>query len=414
MAGATPLGDLASAAAVAPSAATAPAAAAAPLLLATDCSGVGSPFLVLLRMGLPCRHLWASDSEKACRTMLRHHCAPEMLFRSIEERPRDELPQPDLYVVGFPCQPFSGAGCRLGFAGEGGKIFFEVLRTIRLTQPRAFLLENVDGLRSAGGGACLDSIVDSLLGLQSYNIYWRSLNTKDYGIPHNRARIFFVGILRIHDNGSFSFPAATPPLDIKQFLDPRRGRPSFADLPPLSATTARDNVTHYLHEIEASGSDPFFEPWIIDCDSSPPFAKAFLGVAPCITRGRCKGHWITSMGRRMNLPEALRMQGFDDNFENPVTERQLRQMLGNSMSLNILELIFRSLLPAAGLIVAGDVDSRIRQARICFCWGGWLRGSLHYIFTSVFIFSFVSGRMLGRLGGEGELLPVLGRMRGPD
>jgi DNA (cytosine-5)-methyltransferase 1 len=281
--------------------------------------------------------------------MLRHHCAPELLFRSIEERSGEELPQPDLYVVGFPCQPFSGAGNRLGFAGVGGAIFFKVLQTIRQTQPKAFLLENVDGLRSAAGGTCLDSIVESLLHLEIYNIYWQSLNTRDHGIPHNRVRIFFVGILRSHDNGCFAFPAASRPVDIRQFLDPRHGRPSFADLPPLSATTARDNVTRFLHEIEATGADPFFDPWIIDCDGSLAFAKAFPGVAPCITRSRYMGHWVTSMGRRMNLPEALRMQGFDDDFENPVSERQLRMMLGNGMSLNVLERIFCSLLPAAGL-----------------------------------------------------------------
>jgi DNA (cytosine-5)-methyltransferase 1 len=346
MAGAAPL--VASASAAAP-ASVAAIASGPPLLLATDCSGLGSPFLVLLRMGLPCRHIWASDSEKDCRTMLRHHCAPELLFRSIEERPEEELPQPDLYVVGFPCQPFSGAGSRLGFDGLGGQVFFKVLDTIRLTQPRVFLLENVDGLRSAAGGACLRSIVESLLQLVTYNIYWKSLNTRDHGIPHNRARIFFVGILRTHDNGCFVFPAASRPVDIRQFLDPRHGRPSYADLPPVSATTARGNVIRFLQEIEASGADPFFEPWIIDCDGSSPYAKAFSGVTPCITRSRQMGHWVTSLGRRMNLREALRLQGFDDDFVNPVSERQLRQMLGNGMSLNVLERIFCSLLPAAGL-----------------------------------------------------------------
>jgi DNA (cytosine-5)-methyltransferase 1 len=346
MAGARSSAALASAAVLAP---VAVFPLDAPLLLATDCSGLGSPFLVLMRMGLPCRHIWASDSEKACRTMLRHHCAPELLFRSIEERSGQTLPQPDLYVVGFPCQPFSGAGNRLGFDGEGGQIFFKVLETIRLTRPKVFLLENVDGLRSAAEGTCLDSIVESLLNLQMYNIYWQTLNTKDHGIPHNRARIFFVGILQIHDKGCFDFPAACRPVDIRQFLDLRQGRPSFADLPPESATTARDNVTRILSEIEASGSDPFFDPWIIDCDGSLGYAKAFPGVTPCITRSRPTGHWVTSMGRRMTLPEALRLQGFADDFENPVSERQLRMMLGNGMSLNVLERIFCSLLPAAGL-----------------------------------------------------------------
>jgi DNA (cytosine-5)-methyltransferase 1 len=279
--------------------------------------------------------------------MLRRHCAPEHLYRSIC-RPRC-LELLDLYVVGFPCQPFSGAGQRQGFGGPGGSIFFNVLETIRLTRPKAFLLENVDGLRSAGQGACLDKIAESLQQLGGYSVDWKVLNTKDHGIPHNRARIFFVGIRQDCDNGSFSFPTPTPTADIMEFLDQRVGRPSFADLPPAAQTTARGNVQRHIGEIEAKGGDPFFEPWIIECDGSPGFTKAIMGVSPCITRTRCQGHWLSNMGRRMNLQEALRLQGFDDSFENMVSERQLRMMLGNGMSLNVLERIFCRLLPAAGL-----------------------------------------------------------------
>jgi DNA (cytosine-5)-methyltransferase 1 len=322
---------------------------AIPVLVATDCSGLGSPVLVLQRMGIPYRHLWASDPEKACRSILRKHCAPEQLYRCISERYGQDLPTPDLYVVGFPCQPFSGAGLRLGFEARQGTIFFEVLETIRLSRPRAFLLENVEGLRSADGGHCLDKITESLQALGTYNISWRVLNTKDHGIPHNRARIFFVGILRSSDDGSFSWPAPLPPADIMEFLDRRLGRPSYADLPTASQTTARANVLHLLEKIEMKGGDPFYEPWIMDCDGSPDFTKAFMGVSPCITRSRGQGHWLSCMGRRMNLKEVLRLQGFADSFENVVTERQLRLMLGNGMSLNVLERILCRLLPAAGL-----------------------------------------------------------------
>jgi DNA (cytosine-5)-methyltransferase 1 len=320
-----------------------------PLLVATDCSGLGSPILALERMGLPWRHIWASDVEKACRTMLRRHCAPDHLYRSIYDRPDEGMQQPDLYAVGFPCQPFSRAGLRLGFEGAGGTIFFKVLQTIRLTRPKAFLLENVAGLCSADQGRCMDSIVDSLQLLGTHTIYWQVLNTKDHGIPHNRARVFFVGILLGHDNGSFAFPSPSPMVDIRQFLDRRHGRPSFADLPPAGQATARSNVLQALHTIEAAGRDPFHEPWIIDCDGSDDYTKAFPGLSPCIARARTNGHWLTSMGRRMSLQEVLRLQGFDDCFLNVVTERQLRMMLGNSMSLNVLERIFCRLLPAAGL-----------------------------------------------------------------
>jgi DNA (cytosine-5)-methyltransferase 1 len=319
------------------------------LLVATDCSGLGSPLLVLQRMGLPWRHIWASEGVKACRTMLQRHCHPEQLYTSIYDRPDEGMQQPDLYVVGFPCQPFSGAGLRQGFHCENGTIFFKVLETIRVTRPKAFLLENVVGLCSTEHGQCMERILDSLVSLRLYTIHWRVLNTKDHGIPHNRARVFFVGILHGHGDGSFAFPSPSPNVDFRQFLDRRHGRPSFADLPPASQATARQNVFQALHNIEAAGNDPFYEPWIIDCDGGPAYTKAWLGLSPCITRARSNGHWLTCMGRRMSLQEALRLQGFDDRFVSVVSDRQMRVMLGNCMSLNVLERIFCSLLPAAGL-----------------------------------------------------------------
>jgi DNA (cytosine-5)-methyltransferase 1 len=319
------------------------------LRIATDCSGLGSPLWTLRRMGLRFRHLWASDIDKGARSMLRQYCEPERLFRSIYLHHSERLPTPDVYIVGFPCQPFSGAGQRQGFDCLGGRIFFKVLDVIKKTKPLAFLLENVGGLETIGNGECIKMILRSLRELGTYNIYHQVLNTKDHGIPHNRPRCFFVGILKENDLGTFAFPHAIPTPDIQEFLDPRQGRPSFADLPPPSQGIARANVLHFLRQLEDKGQDPFFEPWVIECDASQDFGKVMLGVTPCLTRSRYKGHWLASYGRRINTAEALRLQGHDDDLEPVVTERQFRMMLGNSMSLNVLERLLCRLLPAAGL-----------------------------------------------------------------
>jgi DNA (cytosine-5)-methyltransferase 1 len=164
-----------------------------PLLIATDCSGLGSPLCTLRRMGLRYRHLWASDIDKGARSMLHQHCKPERIFRSIYSHHSERLPTPDVYIVGFPCQPFSGAGQRHGFDCLGGRIFFEVLDVIKKTKPRAFLLENVVGLETIGNGECIKIILRLLRKLSTHNIYHQVLNTKDHGIPHNRPRCFFRG-----------------------------------------------------------------------------------------------------------------------------------------------------------------------------------------------------------------------------
>ena len=331
------------------------------LRVATDCSGLGSPLHALREMGIPCEHLWASDINKHARRMLETACPAREIYTDISSHERVLLPSADLYVVGFPCQLFSAAGLRQGFEGEGGRIFFRVLGVIKATLPKAFLLENVSGLRTINGGACFRKILSRLHKLTDFNIYHDVLNTKDHGVPQNRERCFFVGIRKDVDTGSFEFPEALPLADIRAFLDPREGRPSFADLPPRSQTTARANVQQTLVKLEAKGADPFFEPWVIDCDGTQSFTKAMKGVTPCITAARYKGHWVTSHGRRFNLQEAFRLQGFRIALPSAVSDSQMRHLLGNCMSLNVLRRIFCRLLPAAGLTPPlPDMDAMAR------------------------------------------------------
>jgi site-specific DNA-cytosine methylase len=254
-------------------------AVARPLLVATDCSGLGSPLLAMRRMGVRFHHLWASDIDKDARKMIREHGPPDRLYRSIYDHEREQLPTPDVYIVGFPCQPFSGAGHRQGLSSPEGQIFFRVLEVIEQTRPRVFILENVSGMETTRNGDCVRQILRCLYDLGTHNIYHQLMNTKDHGVPQNRPRLYFVGILHQHDQGTFVFPPMIPLRDIRGFLDTRDRRPSYAELPPPSASTARNNVLHFLHQFDAQGKDPFFEPWVIECDASRDFAKAMLGVA---------------------------------------------------------------------------------------------------------------------------------------
>jgi DNA (cytosine-5)-methyltransferase 1 len=153
----------------------------APLRLGTDCSGLGTPYLALQRLGVDSVHLWASDTNRYARIMLRLNCRPDDVYRDIYSRRTTDLPTVDLYCVGFPCQPFSQAGQRMGFDDEdnGGKIFFRALHYIRQKCPRVFLMENVDGIQSVDEGSCLQRILHCLIDLEVYNIYWQVVNTKE-------------------------------------------------------------------------------------------------------------------------------------------------------------------------------------------------------------------------------------------
>lgn len=106
-----------------------------------------------------------------------------------------ELPDFDLLVGGFPCQAFSVAGKRHGFADTRGTLFFDIARILAHKRPRHFLLENVKGLLSHDSGKTFQTILGVLTDI-GYDVEWQVLNAKDFGVPQNRERIFIVGHLR--------------------------------------------------------------------------------------------------------------------------------------------------------------------------------------------------------------------------
>ncbi|MFY0127888.1 DNA (cytosine-5-)-methyltransferase [Bacillus cytotoxicus] len=101
----------------------------------------------------------------------------------------------DVICGGFPCQAFSIAGKRLGFAETRGTLFFEIARFAKEIQPQYLFLENVKGLLNHDGGNTFRTIISTLDEL-GYDAEWQVLNSKDFGVPQNRERVFIIGHLR--------------------------------------------------------------------------------------------------------------------------------------------------------------------------------------------------------------------------
>lgn len=107
----------------------------------------------------------------------------------------EELPNFDFLVGGFPCQAFSNAGKRRGFNDTRGTLFFEIARVLKDKRPRYFLLENVRGLLSHNKGETFQTILEVLSNL-GYDLQWTLLNSKDFGVPQRRERVFIEGYIR--------------------------------------------------------------------------------------------------------------------------------------------------------------------------------------------------------------------------
>ena len=115
-----------------------------------------------------------------------------------------DIPDFDMLCGGFPCQSFSIAGKRKGFQDTRGTLFHEICRIVEAKRPRLLLLENVKGLLSADQGRCFGTILCSLDEL-GYDVEWQVLNSKYFGVPQNRERVFIIGHLR-GNRGQTVFP----------------------------------------------------------------------------------------------------------------------------------------------------------------------------------------------------------------
>lgn len=116
----------------------------------------------------------------------------EVFFDDIRTVDPWRMPECEVYCGGFPCQSFSVAGKRRGFADTRGTLFFEVMRLAKERHPEYIFLENVKGLLNHDNGDTFETIIATMDEL-GYGVEWQVLNSKYYGVPHNRERVFIVG-----------------------------------------------------------------------------------------------------------------------------------------------------------------------------------------------------------------------------
>src|SRR5699024_3075847 len=137
--------------------------------------------------------VFASEFDKFAQQSYTALYCDEHLHGDITKIDEKGVPEHDLLVGGFPCQAFSVAGKRGGFEDARGTLFFEVARIAKEKQPKALLLENVKGLVGHDKGKTLDTIIKTLNDI-GYRVDFEVLNSKFFGVPQNRERIFIVDV----------------------------------------------------------------------------------------------------------------------------------------------------------------------------------------------------------------------------
>ncbi len=317
--------------------------------LGSDCTGLGSEALALKLCGISPLVLWGSETQAIVRRM--HQASHQSSAMTMHKDATTNVPRPpvDMYVAGFPCQSFSGAGKRQGVNDLRGCVIYHVLSRVRSLRPRLVVLENVRGLVDQHRGVF--SQVLAILSSLGYHVTWKLVNTAQHGLPQSRPRVYVVAMR------SCTRPYKWPKV-LHQYVGLDRVLDNMpSKMPPEMNPTARQNLEITRQKLKKKGVDGSRAPVMVDIQASRRFATCAVNKSPCITVARAShgGYYILNQMRMTSLRELGRLQGFPTWFianleRHEFPKKEIGAAIGNAMSINILCRILPRAAHAAGLI----------------------------------------------------------------
>ena len=301
-------------------------------------SGMGGFRLAFEANGCEC--VFSSDiDEFACKTYELNF--GEFPKSDITKVNASDIPDFDILCAGFPCQPFSIAGKRLGFDDTRGTLFFDVARILKEKNPKGFLLENVRGLSNHDGGKTLKVILKTLDDL-GYETKWQVLNAKKHGVPQNRERWYCFGIRKDLNKKLPHFPQEKElQLTLNEIID------NGADKSYNCTKICSLNITKNLKKknIELNRCTLAYEIRPSRCQ----FANN--GISPCLTAKMGTGGnnvpVVVLQNRKLTERECLRIMGFPESYKIYPGHHTYKQ-IGNSVVVPILTDLAKLLVKTLG------------------------------------------------------------------
>jgi len=360
--------------------------------IGTMFSGIGAIEHALDRLKLKHKIVFAGDIDANCKKsyFANYEIAEEDWFTDVRDFDATKYAgKVDFIVGGAPCQAFSMVGKRLGFEDARGTLFYEFARIVKQTSPKIFLFENVKGLLNHDNGRTWNVMHDIFEEL-GYDVHFRVLNAKDYGIPQHRERVFCFGFKK---KTKFEFPAPiTLEYKMYDFLEDYIDSKYFLKEKGVKFVTSRKNHEKsytqingdvalcqkrnqqfnwhgdfvYHPDSKLTETDDAFDEFIFDVKDveekyylSDKVAKYVLAggtknfktstatdldVARPLLHSMHKMHragvdnYVTHKGRIRKLTprECLRLMGFKDSFKIVVSDTATYQEAGNSIVVDVL------------------------------------------------------------------------------
>lgn len=286
-------------------------------------------------LGVPTKCVFSCDIDAECQKAYEENFC-EKPAGDITKIKAKDIPDHDLLLAGFPCQPFSIIGHRKGFDDTRGTLFFEIARILETKKPDAFVLENVKLLKGHNSGNTLNRIMTALKDLGYYSDF-RILNALDFGLPQKRERIFIVGFKKAC---SFDWPKGDiPMISLKDILEENVSEQYYASLRIRMNRLKKQRPTKeptIWHENKAGHISAY------------PFSCA-------LRAGASYNYLLVNGERRLTMREMLRLQGFPDSFKIVCNYSQTRKQVGNSLPVPVAKAVLNQLSIAQSWN-NGDID----------------------------------------------------------
>lgn len=249
-----------------------------------------------------------------------------------------DIPDFDVLLGGFPCQPFSQAGLKKGFSDTRGTLFFEIERIIQEKRPKAFLLENVKQLRGHDKGRTLKVILEHIDAL-NYYVKAEVLRAGDFGVPQNRERIYIVGISKDHynlpDGYDFEFP--TPTYEKTRLGDILEHN---VDDKYTISDALWDGHQRRKKEHQEKGNGFGYSLFNDESEYANTISARYYkdGSEILIDQGEGKNP------RKLTPRECARLQGFPEEFIITVSDTQAYKQFGNSVAVPVIRAVAKRII----------------------------------------------------------------------
>lgn len=309
------------------------------MTLADFCAGTGAFSLAFEKLGF--KTVYANDIESSSKKIFDANISSiELDCRDIHDIDALTLPDFDILTAGFPCQPFSIAGQKMGFADSRSNVFWKLLEIMSIKKPSIIVLENVKNLETHDDGNTFKIITNSLEKL-GYHLKYKILETsKLTGIPHHRERIYIVGFLNKDLCERFNFPQKNKKI---------RNMANFIE---------SDINDQYIYTSKSAIYEKLKKDVIIDVNENNTvyqYRRCYVrqnknGVCPTLTCSMGVGGHNTpiiklnDIIRKFTPRECFNLQGFPKNYILPkLSNSKLYKLAGNAVTYKIVKYIAKQI-----------------------------------------------------------------------